>query len=241
MYETNYFFSYRNDRKLGANITSTSNKSLHHLRNGWCTKLDYKENINILNLPPSPIFKVDKNNKTSNFKKISSNGTNVTFINDYTDIAAEALIELHNTYVDHQPQGEDLLCDDLDQYQTDSLRLDAYTDDQSDPSECQNDSSTDYPVDNVSENQVPSMKSSEMSDIPKKRWLQQWDSARDLAQPINWSDEMPSIVEVENQKRPTVLVRVENGKEREVSKTDMQVAMALVELYNSAPSAGYSY
>lgn len=76
-------------------------------------------------------------------------------------------------------------------------------------------------------------------ELPKKRWLreavqdqQRWDFNQELARPINWGDE----VRCENQKRPTVLMRVqEDGERKQVSRADMQLAMALVELKNGKP------
>lgn len=79
-------------------------------------------------------------------------------------------------------------------------------------------------------------------ELPKKRWLreavqdqQRWDFNQELARPINWGDEV-SVVEYENQRRPTVLMRVqEDGERKQVSRADMQLAMALVELKNGKP------
>ncbi|KAK5639166.1 hypothetical protein RI129_011658 [Pyrocoelia pectoralis] len=78
-------------------------------------------------------------------------------------------------------------------------------------------------------------------ELPKKRWLreavqdqQRWDASQHLARPINW-DEI-NLVEYENQKRPTVLMRVQDhGATKEVSRADMQTAIALVELKNGGP------
>lgn len=78
-------------------------------------------------------------------------------------------------------------------------------------------------------------------ELPKKRWLreavqdqQRWDSSQELARPINWDD--VNLVEYENQKRPTVLMRVQDhGTTKEVSRADMQTAIALVELKNGGP------
>lgn len=89
---------------------------------------------------------------------------------------------------------------------------------------------------------------SNKSAVPKKRWLreavleqQKWDSNQDLAKPINWGDEV-NIIESENQKRPTVLVRVDQGEKKEISKADLQIAMALVELKNTpGPAASGLY
>ncbi|KAB0801143.1 hypothetical protein PPYR_05497 [Photinus pyralis] len=82
---------------------------------------------------------------------------------------------------------------------------------------------------------------SENIELPKKRWLreavqdqQRWDASQHLARPINW-DEI-NLVEYENQKRPTVLMRVQDhGTTKEVSRADMQTAIALVELKNGGP------
>lgn len=78
-----------------------------------------------------------------------------------------------------------------------------------------------------------------MDSVPKKRWLreavmeqQRWDSNQDLAQPINWGEEN-NLIAFENQKRPTVLVRVEQNEIKKISKSDIQIAMALVELRNA--------
>lgn len=82
---------------------------------------------------------------------------------------------------------------------------------------------------------------SEHVELPKKRWLreavqdqQRWDSSQELARPINW-DEV-NIVEYENQRRPTVLMRIQDrGASKEVSRADIQTAIALVELKNGGP------
>ncbi|GJQ67396.1 hypothetical protein Trydic_g5088 [Trypoxylus dichotomus] len=128
-----------------------------------------------------------------------------------SDMAAQALMQLRKGA--HSDNFSEDTYSDIDNYQSDSQ-------------------------DSVNEN--GGLRSLETNEIPKKRWLQQWDSTQDLAQPINWSEDKPNIVEAENKKRPTVLVRIENGQEKEVSKSDMQVAMALVELRNSQPS-NYNY
>lgn len=92
------------------------------------------------------------------------------------------------------------------------------------------------------------------SELPKKRWLREavqnqtlWESANDLACPINWGDEsvnetndceerfenfLSNIIN-ENQKRPSVLVCVQGGKSKEISSDEIQGAMALVELKNA--------
>ncbi|KAF5294842.1 hypothetical protein FQA39_LY00326 [Lamprigera yunnana] len=78
-------------------------------------------------------------------------------------------------------------------------------------------------------------------ELPKKRWLreavqdqQRWDSTQELARPLNWEE--ANLVEYENQKRPTVLMRVQDrGSTTEVSRADMQTAIALVELKNGGP------
>lgn len=87
--------------------------------------------------------------------------------------------------------------------------------------------------------------SKENNEIPKKRWLreavldqQKYDSINDLAQPINWGEET-RLIECENQKRPSVLVRVEKAERKDISKTDLQLAMALVELRHSAKYYNY--
>lgn len=89
-----------------------------------------------------------------------------------------------------------------------------------------------------------SMKEKENNEIPKKRWLreavldqQKWDN-QDLAQPLNWNDDA-RLIECENQKRPSVLVRVEKSEKKEISKTDLQLAMALVELRHSTKFCKY--
>ncbi|XP_018326997.1 metal regulatory transcription factor 1-like [Agrilus planipennis] len=77
-------------------------------------------------------------------------------------------------------------------------------------------------------------------ELPKKRWLREavqdqrrWDS-QELAKPLNWED--MNIVEYENQRRPTVLMRVQDcGEKKEISRADMQTAIALVELKNGGP------
>lgn len=85
--------------------------------------------------------------------------------------------------------------------------------------------------------------SSEHIELPKKRWLreavqdqQRWgDINQDLAKPINWGEDV-NIIEYENQKRPTVLMKVqEDGEKKQVSRADIQIAMALVELKNGKP------
>lgn len=80
---------------------------------------------------------------------------------------------------------------------------------------------------------------SKENEIPKKRWLreavldqQKWESTQDLAQPLNWGDDTRTV-ECENQKRPSVLVRAEKSERKDISKTDLQLAMALVELRHS--------
>ncbi|KAK4872059.1 hypothetical protein RN001_016183 [Aquatica leii] len=88
-------------------------------------------------------------------------------------------------------------------------------------------------------NQKPG--TTENIELPKKRWLreavqdqQKWDSSQELARPLNW-DEV-NLVEYENQKRPTVLMRVQDrGTTKEVSRADIQTAIALVELKNGGP------
>lgn len=82
---------------------------------------------------------------------------------------------------------------------------------------------------------------SEYIELPKKRWLreavqdqQRWDSSQELARPINWDE--TNLVEYANQRRPTVLMRVQDhGATKEVSRADMQTAIALVELKNGGP------
>lgn len=92
------------------------------------------------------------------------------------------------------------------------------------------------------------------SELPKKRWLREavqnqslWESANDLACPINWGDDSPnegndceegfqnflSNIINENQKRPSVLVCVQGGKSKEISSDEIQGAIALVELKNA--------
>lgn len=79
-------------------------------------------------------------------------------------------------------------------------------------------------------------------ELPKKRWLreafqeqQRWDSNQELARPLNWNEDV-NIVEIENQRRPTVLMKVqEDGDKTQVSRADIQIAMALVELKNGKP------
>ncbi|KAF5287234.1 hypothetical protein FQR65_LT12278 [Abscondita terminalis] len=88
-------------------------------------------------------------------------------------------------------------------------------------------------------NQKPG--TTENIELPKKRWLreavqdqQRWDSSQELARPLNW-DEV-NLVEYENQKRPTVLMRVQDrGATKEVSRADIQTAIALVELKHGGP------
>lgn len=83
---------------------------------------------------------------------------------------------------------------------------------------------------------------SEHIELPKKRWLreavqdqQRWDMNQDLAKPINWGEDV-NIIEYENQKRPTVLMNVQDdGEKKQVSRADIQIAMALVELKNGKP------
>lgn len=92
-----------------------------------------------------------------------------------------------------------------------------------------------------SNDKYPSV-SSEHIELPKKRWLreavqdqQRWDMNQDLAKPINWGEDV-NIIEYENQKRPTVLMKVqEDGEKKQVSRADIQIAMALVELKNGKP------
>lgn len=79
--------------------------------------------------------------------------------------------------------------------------------------------------------------SRENNEIPKKRWLkkavldqQGWESSQDLAQPLNWGDDS-RLIECENQKRPSVLVRLE--------KPEKTAAIALVELHNSTKHYDY--
>lgn len=95
------------------------------------------------------------------------------------------------------------------------------------------------------------------SELPKKRWLREavqnqslWESANDLACPINWGDDSAnetndceegferfvSNIMNENQKRPSVLVCVQGGKSTEISSDEIQGAMALVELKNAVTS-----
>lgn len=78
--------------------------------------------------------------------------------------------------------------------------------------------------------------SRECNEIPKKRWLRealdQQKSDDVLAKPIKWDNEK-NLVEHENQKRPTVLVCVGEAEKKEITKADIQTAMALVELSNS--------
>lgn len=98
------------------------------------------------------------------------------------------------------------------------------------------------------DNEIHSTQKSALEYVPKKRWLreavleqQKWDCGQDLAKPINWGDEM-NIIEYENQKRPTVLVRVDQSEKKEVSRKEMQTAIALVELGNTNGSAsGYQF
>lgn len=93
-----------------------------------------------------------------------------------------------------------------------------------------------------SNDKYPSSVSSEHIELPKKRWLreavqdqQRWDMNQDLARPLNWGEDV-NIIEYENQKRPTVLMKVqEDGEKKQVSRADIQIAMALVELKNGKP------
>lgn len=102
------------------------------------------------------------------------------------------------------------------------------------------------------------------TELPKKRWLrkaaleqqQSTNMHQDLAEPINWSEETPntnsSVVEVENLKRPTVLMHanhnhnctngyhtVEKTSSSNVSNMDMQVVMALMDLKNNRSNINY--
>lgn len=90
-----------------------------------------------------------------------------------------------------------------------------------------------------------SQSTSKENQIPKKRWLreavldqQKWESTQDLAQPLNWGDDTRSV-ECENQKRPSVLVRADKSDRKDISKTDLQLAMALVELRHSTKYYNY--
>lgn len=95
-------------------------------------------------------------------------------------------------------------------------------------------------------------------ELPKKRWLREavqnqriWEGSNDLAKPINWNEDVPnnssctpvkvavvSKNDIENQQqRPTVLVRVQGGKE--ISNDEIQGAIALVELKNGATPKHY--
>lgn len=93
-----------------------------------------------------------------------------------------------------------------------------------------------------SNDKYPLSVNSEHIELPKKRWLreavqdqQRWDMSQDLARPINWGEDV-NIIEYENQKRPTVLMKVqEDGEKKQVSRADIQIAMALVELKNGKP------
>lgn len=63
-----------------------------------------------------------------------------------------------------------------------------------------------------------------------------WDAdpSQALARPINWDES--TLIEHENQKRPTVLMRAQDkGESREVSRADIQTALALVELKHGGP------
>lgn len=93
-----------------------------------------------------------------------------------------------------------------------------------------------------SNDKYPSSVNSEHIELPKKRWLreavqdqQRWDMNQDLAKPINWGEDV-NIIEFENKKRPTVLMKVqEDGEKKQVTRADIQIAMALVELKNGKP------
>lgn len=155
-----------------------------------------------------------------------------------SDMAAQALMQLRKGV--HSDNYNEDNFSDIDTCQSDSQGTDllsiSFTDE---PIDIDTEDTQSYSPDSITEN--GGFKSIETNEIPKKRWLQQWDSTQDLAQPINWGEDKPNnIVETENKKRPTVLVRIENGQEKEVSKSDMQVAMALVELQNSFPT-NYNY
>lgn len=98
------------------------------------------------------------------------------------------------------------------------------------------------PENEQSNDKYSTTSSADHVELPKKRWLreavqdqQRWDSNQELASPINWGDEV-SVVEYENQRRPTVLMRVqEDGEGKQVSRADIQLAMALVEFKNGKP------
>ncbi|XP_017769690.1 PREDICTED: MDS1 and EVI1 complex locus protein EVI1-like [Nicrophorus vespilloides] len=107
-----------------------------------------------------------------------------------------------------------------------------------------------YVAEEVEVETSPVMSCTRYTELPKKRWLrealdqQRWDNEanQDLALPINWGEDS-SLIEYENQKRPTVLVKIGNGDKKDISSSDMQIAMALVELSNIQPnnSANYTY
>lgn len=182
--------------------------------------MEQSENINYLNLAAPKIF---------NGALKRNEGRSMD-----SDMAAQALMQLRKGV--HSDNYNDDCFSDIDTCQSDSQGTDllscSFTDEAID---IDTEDTQSYSPDSINEN--GGLKSLETNEIPKKRWLQQWDSTQDLAQPINWSEDKPNIVETENKKRPTVLVRIENGQEKEVSKSDMQVAMALVELRNSYPSS----
>lgn len=95
------------------------------------------------------------------------------------------------------------------------------------------------------------------SELPKKRWLrkatleQQQSIHQELASPINWAEEVQqqspiasTVVEVENLKRPTVLMHanhtsVNTNGSSNVSNMDMQVVMALMDLKNNRSNINY--
>ncbi|XP_022900798.1 zinc finger protein 367-like [Onthophagus taurus] len=191
-------------------IQTTPKKASRSLNNGW-----RNENVNYLQ---------NRNSENAN-------------------MAAQALIELRKSHVAIEPSFPDLKIKQVFLPHDDFL-LD------NDQYNCQDLASTSSGYSDTSSKDTgdsTSPRSAEVSEIPKKRWRQQWDlTQEDLAQPLNWSEEgTTSVVEVENQKRPTVLVRndkfeTNGGGKKQVSRCDMQVAMALVELSN-VETNNYNY
>lgn len=224
----NDIFFLRKDKKhhIGC-INTTPKKTPRNLHNGWTYRMEQSENINFLNIGRNQ-FLLDSSDESPMITEPRSMDS---------DMAAQALMQLRKGA--HSDNFSEDAYSDIDNYQSDSQGTDllsvSFTDEAVD---IDTEDAHSFSPDSINEN--GSLRPLETNEIPKKRWLQKWDSTQDLAQPINWSEDRPNIVEAENKKRPTVLVRIENGQEKEVSKSDMQVAMALVELGNSQPS-NYNY